>query len=225
MKRCSLLLATVGLVMGAIAGPTRPAQAFGLSFTPTGTPDAPYQLPHLNVTSSSVIFELFFEGSGLLDSDLVNEITVYMEFDSTELSDPMYPGAIVVDPIHDGLGMKYKGLKYSGLNIVGGSASPTPFGRISFTPNPDGLTANNELDFNLNLTGVSGSRTNSLSPFSFFYFDFKSGDVTKVNGLGQAFQSVEVQGAARAVPTPALLPGLVSFGFGLVRKRKQEWVG
>lgn len=219
MKRCSLLLATVGMAIGAIAlAPTRPAQAFGLSFTPTGSPVSG-GISHLNmVPGAPVVFDLLFDSSGLSSTDLVDEISVYMAFDSAELFDPSYPKATEIPPTHSGSGIRYQGLKFSGLTIKGDTGSSS-IGKISFATNPSGLPANEELDFSLVLTGVSGSQ-------SFFTANPHS----SLASLGviqnfQVYQEVEVQGAARAVPTPALLPGMVAFGLGLVRKRKQESVG
>jgi hypothetical protein len=218
-RRYSLFLATVGLAIGAIAlGPTRPTQAFGLSFTPTGNPVSG-GIPHLNVAPGDpVVFDLLFDSNGLSSADVVNEISVYMAFDSAELFDPSYPGAMEIPPTHSGSGIRYQGLKYSGLTIKGDKGSSS-IGKISFKTNPSGLPANDELDFSLVLTGVSGSQ-------SFFTANPHS----SLASLGviqnsQVYQEVEVQSAARAVPTPALLPGMVAFGLGLVRKRKQEWVG
>jgi hypothetical protein len=221
MKRCSLLLATVGLVMGAIAlGPTRPAQAFSVSFTPTGSSDGS-GIPLLNVVPGDpVAFDVLFDSSGLLSGDVVNEIDVYMAFDSAELFAPSYPGATEIPPTHSGSGIRYQGLTYSRLNIAGntGSSSIRSIGKISFTASSN-LPADSELDFSLLLTGVRGTRASS--PISFF----TSSPHSSVSGLGSTYQTIEVQSAARAVPTPALLPGMVAFGLGLVRKRKQEWVG
>jgi hypothetical protein len=218
MKRCSLLLATAGLVMGAIAlGPTRPAQAFMVSFTPTGSSDGS-GIPLLQVVPSDpVVFDVLFDSSGLSSGDVVNEIDVYMAFDSAELFAPSYPGATEIPPTHGGSDIRYQGLTYSGLNIAGNTA-PRSIGKISFTASSN-LPADSELDFSLLLTGVRGTRASS--PISFFIFSPHS----SVSGLGSTYQTIKVQGPTTAVPTPALLPGMVAFGLGLVRKRKEELVG
>jgi hypothetical protein len=47
-----------------------------------------------------------------------------------------------------------------------------------------------------------------------FYFDFSKGTYK--------LQSIDIQYGTDVVPTPALLPGLVGLGLGVIRRRKQQ---
>lgn len=210
----------VALAIGAIAlGQARPAQAFGLSFGPVGFQDGTDTIDDLEVTpGAAVSFDVLFDGTGLDSTDLIQEIDVYMAFDSTELSSPNYPGATGIQPFHlNQPGINYTGLRYSGLSITGGTPSTT-LGTISFASNPAGLPNNGEIDFSLLLTGVRGTRSGSTTSF------FVAQPHSSVGALGKVIREIEVQGAT-AVPTPALLPGLAAFGMSLARKRKQELAG
>jgi hypothetical protein len=221
----SVTVATL-TVLSAIALSSAPAQAFGLSFSPAGGQDGTDNVnPSLDildlevVPGSDVIFDLLFEASNLSSGDKVTDISFLLAFDGSELLNFSAPGSTPVAPISGALGtIQYRGLSYSGLTIAGGSGS-TSLGKISFKA-AAALPDDGVFDFSVLLTGVTGTQTllNGTSrPMNFLAANGGNGP--------HLFKQVEVQGPTTAVPTPALLPGMVAFGFGLVRKRKQEWVG
>jgi hypothetical protein len=220
--RSSVFSASVAALslVGSILLSSAPAQAFGLSFSPAGEQDG---LPNddirdLDATpNSTVVFKLLFDSGNLSESDRINEISLIFGFDSTELLNPLISGS----PIPTILGAESQKLTYSNLNIAGDSGIKT-LGTISFTTasilKNDGLS-----DFNTLLLEAKGLLKKSDGSFmannDFMISEPKAGNIPQIT------KQVEVQGPMRAVPTPALLPGMVAFGLGLVRKRKQELVG
>jgi hypothetical protein len=213
-------------LVGSILLSSAPAQAFGLSFSPAGGQDGTDNvIPSLDILDlevipgSDVVFDLLFEASNLSSGDQVTDISFLLAFDDSELLNFSAPGSTPVAPVNGALGtIQYRGLKYSGLPIAGGSSS-TSLGKISFKA-ATLLSDDGVFDFSVLLTGVTGTQTllNGTSrPMNFLAANGGNGP--------HLFKQVEVQGPTTAVPTPALLPGMVAFGLGLVRKRKQELVG
>jgi len=74
----------------------------------------------------------------------------------------------------------------------------------------------------LTTNGLSGSQSGDTS-FSVALGDsFGFGVQTRDNLLGSSSAAISNFSASTAVPTPALLPGLIGLGVGMLRKRKAE---
>jgi hypothetical protein len=204
--------AALALAGATVLGSAESAQSMGLRFTPAGSAvnDGDPIRDLVKVEGTSVTFELLFDSNGLdADEDVIQNVVIDFGFDSDELiPPPTVTGAVLgVAAIPEHI----YSVAFSGLSIAGDSGYKKlgllKFDLANVLPN-DGIR-----DFFATLRTVQGTVAGQAN-------DFMVSEAKAGNNI-QKYQQVEVQGA-KAVPTPALLPGLAAFGMSLVRKRKQE---
>jgi hypothetical protein len=196
--------AALALAGASVLGSAGSAQALSISFKPTGSsvPDGDPIPDLIRSVGDTINFEVFLETFGITEDSSVGSLSYLVEWDSNELT---YQNASYYTPL--------------GLN------------------NTPGLLPNGPLTVFQSGTPVAADSSKvKLATFSFLVkalindgksdfltdlLDVKDTSNVSFGGvISTQVQKVEVQ--AKAVPTPALLPGLAAFGMSLVRKRKQE---
>jgi hypothetical protein len=227
-------LALAGASVLASAGS---AQAFGLTFDPVGSQlDGDKILDYATTPNTPLTFTLNFDSNQMDSTGQITEIVMNFGWDNMELAtisgvnsndytvansnilSPVAPDAVVystplassnsgaVPPVFK------KSLKFTDLSF-GANTGNHVLGTVSFITGAS-LPSNGIRDFYTLLTAVRGT-INGGTPNEFVQSSIDNGNIP------QLYKQVEIQ-EAKAVPTPALLPGLAAFGMSLVRKRKQE---
>jgi hypothetical protein len=230
--------AALALAGASVLGSAESAQAFGLTFDPSGSQlDGDKILDLLAMPNSPVTFTLNFDSNQMDSTGIITEIVLNFGWDNMELTrvgvdsdtytatssntlSPVAPDAV---PYSTPLASSNSGavppafqksLKFTdlGINGLGFKANTGNYalGTISFTTGAP-LPNNGIRDFYTLLTAVRGTVSGSTAN------EFVQSSIDNGN-IPQLYKQLEVQ----PVPTPALLPGLAAFGMSLVRKRKQE---
>jgi hypothetical protein len=199
--------AALALAGATVLGTADSAQALGIYFSPAATniDDDTINDIVANV-DDFLLFDVILEVAGT-SAPGISSASYTMKWDISELklmtssySEPLDGSSVTGSP---GL----RNITQSGLDIpslpIWNLSTPSTYiatlGQFKFKV-LNGLTNDGISDFSLKLNSVIGGGNSFVS---------------------SSEQMIEVQGA-KAVPTPALLPGLVAFGMSLVRKRKQE---
>lgn len=196
-KTCLAALATTA---GMMVIPDSPAYALSLSFKPTGRSfDADVAKDIRTSVGNFIDFQVFLETSGVAEDDKVKKIQYNLDYDPTELewasftNSGLFPTLSVVPPAPMALAR---------ITQDNGAVNPDLFnqlvGTVKFKVLP-GLNNDGNIDFSLRFVSATDDDGELFSNISSL----------------QA-QRVEVQ----PVPTPALLPGLIGLGVGILRKRK-----
>jgi len=189
-----------------------PAQAISLtgSINLTGDPPASASIPDLTAVNQSgnATFNAptFITGSG--DFSSVNPFAISIN-----------PLPLKLEALATILGTTVKQYSSTGANPFINFGSQTIGGdtnNLSFVLNP-GLFTGTFTNGGFNLTTVAGP----------LFGQFMFGNTTAANGTLTAFQTASNSGytislTATPIPTPALLPGLIALGAGVLRKRKSE---
>lgn len=199
-KMFKCCLAATGSVLSVVVAATS-AHALSLNFEPAGSIliDAD-QIPDIETSvGSQITFDILLETFGVPVGADVNQIAFDVNFDDTELNNFSYAPVLgtVLEEFPSPFGFDAR-FTHSNLTIAR-NLSEVLLGRITF----DVVGLFND--------GVSDFETDFVSAVDF-------GTNASLNSIiGGQNQTVEVQ----AVPTPALLPGLLGFGATLLRKRKK----
>jgi hypothetical protein len=201
--------AALALAGATVLGSAGSAQALSISFKPTGSnlmdgdpiPDL------VRAVGDTINFDVYLETFGIPDDESVGSLSYLVGWDKSELTytnhqyyTPLGSGA-PLSPLTGSLLNSPLTVLQSGSPVAADS-SKVKLATFSFLVKS--LTNDGQADFLTDLLDVK-----DVSGTSF-------GGVVSTQ-----IQKVDVQ-AAKAVPTPALLPGLAAFGMSLVRKRKQE---
>jgi hypothetical protein len=197
--------AALALAGATVLGSAGSAQALSISFKPTGSnlmdgdpiPDL------VRAVGDTINFDVYLESFGIPDDESVGSLSYLVGWDMSELT---YSSNQYYTPL--GLSSTTGSLLNGPLTVsqsgipVAADSSKIKLATFSFLVKS--LTNDGKADFFTDL------------------LDVKDTTGTTFGGLvSTQIQKVDVQ-AAKAVPTPALLPGLAAFGMSLVRKRKQE---
>jgi hypothetical protein len=209
-KQACFGAATMAVVaMGAIVASGDSAQALSINFSPSGTnptvenPTDP--IPDIITSPGSTLsFNILLETFGIASNETVDSVTYDFGFDPSELSFASYvpPLGVTNTSVASPLGGYSRQITRSGLGAVANQGNIL-LGTINFNVLP-GLNNDSQRDFFISF--ASAFAPGSMTPFPGVTF-------------GQT-QQVEVQAAA--VPTPALLPGLLGLGAAAWRKRKSQ---
>jgi hypothetical protein len=207
--------AALALAGATVLGSAGSAQALSVYFSPTGgelvdTDD----IPDIETTTGSTVsFDLFLETFAIPNTPTspgVASIEYLLNWDTNELkllrgvNGPTFETdyfSIVEPPTPVAGAITYKQKNLDGSVIAAPWKSDVKIATFKF----QALNLNND-----GLSDFSTALTKALKPNGQPFLSVQSSQV----------QLVEVQ--AKAIPTPALLPGLAAFGMSLARKRKQE---
>jgi hypothetical protein len=198
--------AALALAGASVLGSAGSAQALGIYFSPAATNiDGDTINDIVTNVGDDLFFDVVLEVFGT-SAPGISEVSYTMKWDVTELelvSTAFYAPFDASSPTSGSTGVRnYNQTGFGSTLPVWNLSSPSTYfanlGKFKFKV-LSGLTNNGDSDFSLKLNSVVGGGTSFIS---------------------SSEQMVEVQ--AKAIPTPALLPGLAAFGMSLVRKRKQE---
>jgi hypothetical protein len=232
--------AALALAGATVLGTAESAQSLGLTFSPAGTQLDKDKILDISANPSApIVFTLQFDTSQMDQNGIINEIVLNFGYDNMELLAPAGTPAPGVSSIYDVLSSSMistvladaapysvpsvgsnsgaipptykKSLAFSNLNF-GANTGSYDLATVSFLTAAD-LPSNGIRDFYTLLTRVNGTVAGGEAN-EFVQSSIDNGNPPRL------YSQVEVQ--AKAIPTPALLPGLVAFGMSLVRKRKQE---
>ncbi|NJM56502.1 MAG: PTPA-CTERM sorting domain-containing protein [Synechococcales cyanobacterium RU_4_20] len=189
------------LAAAAIAAPAAPANALSLSFENTGTSLDGDVIKDIEVAVGDLlVFDLLLETFGVATDDTVNTVQYKLTWDKAELG---FQGFNAFDPLGT----------ISEMNLASNVLTVKSIG--SALRNLSGLQVG-RINFKV-LAGLDNSGATDFSSEFLSALD-EDGD-TLPNLVSSQVQTVEVQ---QAVPTPALLPGLIGMGMALVRKRRNQ---
>ncbi len=204
--------AALALASASVLSSATSAQALSVYYSPTGSNIDGDGIPDI-VTSpgSSVKFDVFMETFGIPNTStdpgvsaieyLLNWDVAELELTDTAFFSPLFLSSVINPPAPVPGAVSFG---QTGFGSVAPWTANVKLATFTFKVLA-GLTDDGVADFSTDLTKV-----------------FKSGGGTFADSLiSTQVQKVEVQGV-KAIPTPALLPGLAAFGLSLARKRKQE---
>jgi len=188
-----------------------PSQALGLSFNPGGSllPDGDGIRDIVEAPGNAISFDIILDTLNLsAASDTVTSVSFDFGFDGLELINSSIAPAVGLSVNAATQPGGAFNLTYSGLSVAG-NIGQTVLGTLNFTTSPN-LPSDGARDFFTFLTAVEGNSPSGLT-------DFLASEAGAGNAV-QISKQVEVQ----AVPTPALMPGLVGMGMAFARKRKKQ---
>jgi hypothetical protein len=197
----------LALASASVLGSAGSAQALSISFKPTGSsvPDGDPIPDLIRSVGDTIDFDVFLETFGITEDSSVGSLSYLVEWDSNELTFQGPASFYTPFAIPNMTGSVLPNgpfIVYQSGTPVAADSSKVKLAKFSFLVKS--LTNDGNADFLTDLLDVKD--TNNVS----------FGGVVSTQ-----IQRVEVQ-SAKAIPTPALLPGLAAFGMSLVRKRKQE---
>jgi hypothetical protein len=197
--------AALALAGATVLGSAGSAQALGIYFSPAATNiDGDTINDIVTNVGDDLFFDVVLEVFGT-SAPGITDASYTMKWDTTELQliQSSFYAPLDGTSTTGALGVRnYTQTGFGTALPVWNLSAPSTYfanlGKFQFKV-LSGLVNDGASDFSLKLNSVVGGGTSFIS---------------------SSEQMVEVQ--AKAIPTPALLPGLAAFGMSLVRKRKQE---
>ncbi len=178
-----------------------PANALSLTFKPTGTSLDGDSIKDLAVNLGDTIkFDIFLETFGLADDDKLGEVEYKVSWDSG---------------LELGLSSFSATAGFTGIIPTAATSTSLTFKQTGAAIAPDSFS----VPIASYLFNVKALQNDGLADFDLTFLsaaDTLGNAFTSVSGTQN--QNVEVQ----AVPTPALLPGVIGMGLALLRKRREE---
>jgi hypothetical protein len=204
--------AALALAGASVLGSAGSAQALSISFKPTGsnTMDGDPMPDLVRAVGDTINFDVYLETFGIPDDESVGSLSYLVGWDNSELT---YTNHQYYTPLGSG----------APLSPLTGSLLNSPLTVFqSGSPVAADSSKVKLATFSFLVKALMNDGNDGKADFLTDLLDVKDVSGTSFGGvISTQIQKVDVQ-TAKAVPTPALLPGLAAFGMSLVRKRKQE---